>query len=52
MIYLTAPTRDEATAIGRALVREKLAACVNVLAGRVRSKKPGRSYSSPRRVKR
>ena len=31
MIYLTAPTRDEAMAIGRALVREKLAACVNVL---------------------
>lgn len=31
MIYVTAPTREEAMAIGRALVGEKLAACVNVL---------------------
>src|SRR3954470_5019239 len=31
MLYVTAPTRAEAMAIGRALVAEKLAACVNVL---------------------
>jgi periplasmic divalent cation tolerance protein len=31
MIYVTAPTREEAVAIARALVAEKLAACVNVL---------------------
>ena len=36
MIYVTAPTREEATTIGRALVSEKLAACVNVL-GEARS---------------
>ena len=36
MIYATAQTRDEAMAIGRALVGEKLAACVNVL-GQARS---------------
>src|SRR5512143_866835 len=36
MIYVTAPTRDDAMAIGRALVSEKLAACVNVL-GEARS---------------
>jgi len=31
MIYVTAVTRAEAEAIAEALVREKLAACVNVL---------------------
>ena len=31
MIYVTAPTREEAMTIGRALVAEKLVACVNVL---------------------
>jgi len=36
MIYVTAPTREEAMTIGRALVSEKLAACVNVL-GEARS---------------
>lgn len=35
-LYLTAPKRDEAEAIGRALVEERLAACVNVL-GEMRS---------------
>ncbi|MBB4265187.1 divalent-cation tolerance protein CutA [Roseospira visakhapatnamensis] len=31
LVYMTAGSRDEALAIGRALVAEKLAACVNVL---------------------
>lgn len=32
-VYITAPSRDEALAIGRALVEERLAASVNVMAG-------------------
>ncbi len=36
MIYITAPTHEQAMTIGRALVEEKLAACVNVL-GEARS---------------
>jgi periplasmic divalent cation tolerance protein len=32
-IYMTASSKDEALAIGRALVAERLAACVNVLDG-------------------
>ena len=31
MVYMTAGSRDEALAIGRALVEERLAACVNLL---------------------
>jgi len=31
MIYVTAPSRDEAMKIARTLVAEKLAACANVL---------------------
>ncbi len=31
MIYMTSPSRDEAMSIARALVNEKLVACVNVL---------------------
>jgi len=31
LVYMTAGSRDEALMIGRALVTEKLAACVNVL---------------------
>jgi len=31
MLYITASSRDEALMIGRALVAEKLAACVNVV---------------------
>jgi periplasmic divalent cation tolerance protein len=31
MIYSTAPSPEEATRIGKALVDEKLAACVNIL---------------------
>ena len=30
-MYVTAPSRDEAIAIGRAVVGERLAACANVL---------------------
>lgn len=33
LVYVTAPDRDEALRIGRALVEERLAACVNVLDG-------------------
>lgn len=33
MLYVTAPSRDAALALGRALVAERLAACVNVLDG-------------------
>lgn len=32
-IYVTAASHDEALAIGRALVEERLAACANVLGG-------------------
>ncbi len=32
-IYITASSRDEALAIGRALVRDRLAACANVIDG-------------------
>ena len=32
-VYITAASRDEATAIGRALVEERLAACANVFTG-------------------
>ena len=32
-VYMTAPDREEARRIGRALVEERLAACVNVLDG-------------------
>ena len=31
LVYMTAATREEALKIGRALVHEKLAACVNIL---------------------
>ncbi|MEW5729640.1 MAG: divalent-cation tolerance protein CutA [Pseudomonadota bacterium] len=31
LIYVTAPNRDEALALGRALVEERLAACANLL---------------------
>lgn len=31
--YVTVPTREEALAIGRALVEERLAACANLLPG-------------------
>ncbi len=31
-VYMTAGSRDEAAAIGRKLVEERLAACVNILA--------------------
>jgi periplasmic divalent cation tolerance protein len=30
-VYITAESRDEAVAIGRALVQERLAACANVI---------------------
>lgn len=33
MVYVTAASRDEALAIGRALVGERLAACANILDG-------------------
>ena len=33
MVYMTAADEDEARRIGRALVEEKLAACVNVIPG-------------------
>lgn len=33
LIYVTAGSRDEALALGRALVEARLAACANVLAG-------------------
>lgn len=33
MIYVTAPNRDEALAIAKAVVGERLAACANVLEG-------------------
>lgn len=33
LLYVTAPSRDQALALGRALVDERLAACVNVLDG-------------------
>ena len=33
IVFVTAPTGDDGRAIARALVREKLAACVNVLPG-------------------
>jgi periplasmic divalent cation tolerance protein len=32
-VYITARSEDEATVIGRTLVEEKLAACVNILPG-------------------
>jgi len=32
-VYMTAASREEAMRIGRALVEERLAACVNVLGG-------------------
>ena len=32
-VYIAAGSRDEAVAIGRALVEERLAACANVFAG-------------------
>ncbi len=32
-VYITATDRDEATRIGRTLVEERLAACVNVIDG-------------------
>lgn len=32
-VYITAPSRDDALRIGRALVEERLAACVNLLGG-------------------
>jgi periplasmic divalent cation tolerance protein len=32
-IYITAKDRDQARAIGRALVEERLAACVNIIDG-------------------
>lgn len=31
LIYVTAPNRDEALALGRTLVEERLAACANLL---------------------
>lgn len=33
IVYMTAGSREEALAIGRVLVEERLAACVNVLGG-------------------
>lgn len=33
LIYMTAPSRDEALKIARVLVEERLAACANVLGG-------------------
>ena len=33
LVYMTAPHRDEALRIGRILVEERLAACINVLDG-------------------
>jgi periplasmic divalent cation tolerance protein len=33
LAYVTAPDREEALRIGRALVEERLAACINVLDG-------------------
>lgn len=33
LVYMTAENREEAEAIGRALVAERLAACVNVIDG-------------------
>ncbi|MFD0386836.1 divalent-cation tolerance protein CutA [Tistrella bauzanensis] len=33
VVYITCGSRDEATAIGRALVDERLAACCNLIAG-------------------
>jgi len=33
LIYVTAPSRDEAVKIGRQVVENRLAACANVLAG-------------------
>ncbi len=33
LVYVTAPTRDEALRIGRCVVAESLAACANVLDG-------------------
>jgi periplasmic divalent cation tolerance protein len=32
-VYMTAATREEAARIGRALVDERLAACINILGG-------------------
>ncbi|HYH17174.1 MAG TPA: divalent-cation tolerance protein CutA [Azospirillum sp.] len=32
-VYMTAASREEAARIGRALVEERLAACVNILGG-------------------
>ncbi len=32
-VYVTAPSREEATTIGRELIAGKLAACVNILGG-------------------
>ena len=33
LVYITAPDRDTALAIGRSLVQQRLAACVNLLDG-------------------
>jgi periplasmic divalent cation tolerance protein len=33
LVYITAPSLEEATAIGRLLVTERLAACANLLPG-------------------
>lgn len=35
LIYITAPSAEEALTLGRALVEERLAACANVLPGAV-----------------
>lgn len=36
VVFVTAPTQEEATSLGQALVRDRLAACVNVV-GPIRS---------------
>lgn len=33
LVYITAPNKEEAKSIGRTLVEEKLAACVNIVDG-------------------
>jgi periplasmic divalent cation tolerance protein len=33
LVYITTPTLDEATRIGRAMVDQRLAACANILPG-------------------